>query len=177
MSAGLFIAFDLETTGLNVVHDNIVTATVVGDPRFDVDLLLRPTVPVSKEAEAVHGISTLYAIQHGIPYHIGLRKLGDALSAAWDAGATIVGHHILGMDLPMLRMQERAVFGHARTKFGHVFDTYAAYKAAFPNERHRLVDACERLGIVLDNAHDAHADAVASLELARALSSLDLSTV
>lgn len=162
----VFVAFDLETTGLSVVHDSIVTATVVGLPEVDTDLLFSPLVPVSPEAQEVHGISTEYAREHGLDYAEGITRLGDALRAAWDAGAVVVGHNICGMDLPMLRMQERKVFGNPRTKIGPFIDTYAAYKKAFPSRRHRLVDACEHLGITLDNAHDAHADALASLNLA-----------
>lgn len=165
-TAPLYVAFDLETTGLNVVTDNIVTATVVGLSGVDVDLLLTPTVPISAEAQAVHGITNEYAAEHGMDYAEGLTKLGDALTAAWDAGAVIVGHNISGMDLPMIRMQERRVFGSPRTKLGPFLDTYSAYKKAFPDRRHRLVDACEHLGILLDNAHDAHADAEASRDLA-----------
>lgn len=172
-TAPLYIAFDLETTGLNAVHDNIVTATVVGHENIDVDLLLSPLVPISSEAEAVHGISNEYAAAHGLDYTEGLSKLGDALTAAWDMGATLVGHYILGMDLPMLRMQERQVFGKARTAFGPILDTYTAYKAAFPDRKGSLVAACDHLGIVLDNAHDAHADAQASLELAYKLNALN----
>lgn len=172
MPEKLFVAFDLETTGLNVVQDRIITATVTGHPGVDLDVLMNPGIPITAEASAINGFTDEYVQLKGIDYKEGVRALGDALTAAWDMGATVVGHHILGMDLPMLRMQERAVFGQARTRFGKIMDTYAVYKEMFPSVRHRLVDACEKFGIVLDNAHDAHADARASLELAQVLDAM-----
>lgn len=128
----LFVAFDLETTGLNVVRDNFVTAAVVGHPDFNTDILVAPRVPISPEAQAVHGITDLYAMQKGMRYADGLDALGSALRGAWEAGAVIAGHNILNFDLPMLRMQERIVFGEVRTEFRPIFDTYVEYKAAFP---------------------------------------------
>lgn len=162
----LYVAFDLETTGLQVVRDRIVTATVVGHPEVDIDVLMNPCMDIPSEATAVHGITTEYAARNGVDYADGLYALGNALTAAWRMGATVVGHNILGFDLPMLRMQERQVFGKFRTEFGPILDTYGAYTRAYPGHPAKLVDACAHLGIELDNAHDAHADAQAALDLA-----------
>lgn len=54
-----FFAFDLETTGLHVVNDRIITAAVVGDflPNGGASLLLNPGIRISAEASAVHGIT------------------------------------------------------------------------------------------------------------------------
>lgn len=167
----LFVAFDLETTGLHPVRDRIITATVVGHRHADTDLLLNPGMPIDPAATAVHGITDEMASK-GLDYAEGLIALGDALTNAWAHGAVVTGHNILGFDLPMLRMQERIVLGAARTEFGPVLDTWVTFREAFPGKSSKLTAACEHLGITLDNAHDAHADAVASLELAHRLSAL-----
>lgn len=168
----LFVAFDFETTGLNVVTDNIVTAAVVGLPHVDLNIMLAPRVLISPEAAAVHGITNEVAAADGVEYAEGLRLIGDALSAAWDSGATVTGHNILRFDLPMLRMQERIVFGKSRTTFGRVMDTYTAYKSAFPTRSGKLTSVCEHLGVELSNAHNAYADTVASREVAVKLAEL-----
>jgi len=163
-----FVAFDLETTGLHKVRDRIVTATVVGHPDADVNLLINPGMPIPWAATNVHGITDEMASK-GMPYPEGLAALGDALTTAWASGATVVGHNVLSYDLPMLRLQERQVFGHVRTQFGPVVDTMKVFKARFPTHRYNLAAACKAMGITLDNAHNAYADAVASLELAQSL--------
>lgn len=163
-----FVAFDLETTGLHKVRDRIITATVVGHPEADVNLLMNPGIPIPVAATNVHGITDAMA-SRGVPYPEGLAALGDALTAAWASGATVVGHNVLSYDLPMLRLQERLVFGRVRTQFGPVVDTMQVFKARFPTYRYNLAAACKAMGIPLDNAHNAYADAVASLELARGL--------
>jgi DNA polymerase III epsilon subunit-like protein len=110
----LLIAFDLETTGLNHTNDRIVTAAVVGDPRFDMHLLINPGIPIPRDATAVHGITDDVAAR-GVHYLEGLQQIGDTLMRAWAMGAVVVGHNIDRYDLPMLHAQENVHFGQRRT--------------------------------------------------------------
>ncbi|MCO6498965.1 MAG: 3'-5' exonuclease [Vicingus serpentipes] len=53
--------FDLETTGLNIASDRIVEISIIkimpnGDKEIKTKLI-NPTIPISKEASAVHGIT------------------------------------------------------------------------------------------------------------------------
>jgi DNA polymerase III epsilon subunit-like protein len=171
MSDNHFVAFDLETTGLDPVNDRIVTAAVAGLPYGDVYLVFNPGVPIPPEATAVNGITDEYVSEHGAAYDHGLTRLGGLLQNAWNSGYTVIGHNILDFDLPMLRMQERALFGAARTEFGPVLDTMVEFRKRYPDVSSRLTSACSHLGVSLDNAHNAQADARASLELAYLLSS------
>ena len=66
----------------------------------------------------------------------------------------------------MFRMQERQTLGSTQTKFGPILDTWVMYRKRFPELPGKLTTACEALGIELSNAHNAHADSQASLELA-----------
>jgi DNA polymerase III epsilon subunit-like protein len=169
MSGNHFVAFDLETTGLDPVNDYILTAAVAGLPGGDVYLVFNPGVSIPAEAAAVNGLTDAYVAEYGVDYSFGLARLGGLLQSAWNSGATIVGHNICDFDLPMLRMQERAVFGSVRTEFGPVLDTMREFRQQYPGVSSRLGNACTHLGVTLDNAHNAQADARASWELAHVL--------
>lgn len=164
----LLIAFDLETTGLNHTNDRIVTAAVVGDPRFDMHLLINPGIPIPREASAVHGITDDVAAR-GMHYLEGLQQISDTLMRAWAMGAVVVGHNIDRYDLPMLHAQENVHFGQRRTTIGPIFDTCSQYRKMYPGNSARLAAVCEHAGVPLYNAHDAAADAHASLAVARLL--------
>lgn len=164
----LLIAFDLETTGLDHSADRIVTAAVVGDPRFDMHLLINPGIPIPREASAVHGI-TDSMVAGGTEYRQGLQMIGDMLMQAWAMGAVVVGHNIDRYDLPMLHAQESVHFGQRRTTIGPIFDTCSEYRKMYPGKSAKLSSVCEHAGVSLHNAHNAAADAHASLAVARLL--------
>lgn len=160
------VGFDLETTGLEGRQDRIVQA-VVGD----MNLLINPGVPVPAAALAVHGFTNEYLSAHGVPYRDGVRRIGAALTEAWDRGAIIVGHNIGYFDLPFLRAQEAAL-DLPRTRIRQFYDTYSAYKKVRSDTAGgKLTDMCAELGVALENAHEAGADARASVECARILRS------
>lgn len=163
-------SFDLETTGLNITEDRIVSAAVVGEflPNGGRKIYVNPGIAIPAEATRIHGI-TDDAVSDQLPYAEGLHLIHRMLSWAWGNGGTMVGHNIHGYDLPMLRMQERVVFGNPLTNFGPTLDTLPSYRRAFPGETATLTVACERLGVPLHGAHDAAADAWAALGVARAL--------
>lgn len=163
-------SFDLETTGLNVVTDRIVSAAVVGDflPNGGRKIYINPGFPIPAGATSVHGI-TDEMVRDQLPYAEGLHLVHRMVSWAWSNGGTMVGHNIFGYDLPMLRMQERTVFGAAYTTHGPAIDTLKEYRRVFPGETATLAAACAKLGIDLTAAHDAAADAWASLAVARRL--------
>jgi DNA polymerase-3 subunit epsilon len=63
------MAYDVESTGVSVWDDRIVTACVVefhpGKRPAATTWLINPGIEIPAEAEAVHGISTAYAAEHG----------------------------------------------------------------------------------------------------------------
>ena len=67
---GPFMGFDTETTGVNTATDRIVTAACVewrnGQTR-ERTWLADPGIPIPKQAQDVHGISTEYAKENGRP--------------------------------------------------------------------------------------------------------------
>lgn len=156
------VGFDLETTGVDPYTARIVTASVT----TGLSILVNPGIPIPEEAANIHGITDAIAAR-GMDYHSAVIAIGDALSAAWDAGALLVGHNILQYDLPLLYASEKLVWGRQRTRPGPVFDTMHAYQNYAPGRRYRLVDVCSDLGVPLPGAHNACADATASVECAR----------
>jgi DNA polymerase-3 subunit epsilon len=87
------IAFDLETTGLDLEQDRIITAAV---SRVGQDISpehrswqLNPGIPISAEAQALHGISTADS-QNFQPAASGISELLDYLQALLSAGEPLV---------------------------------------------------------------------------------------
>lgn len=162
------VAFDLETTGLDASTDRIITAALIGVDGVRLDLKMNPGIPIPAEATAIHGISDA-DVANAVPYHQGISVLSEALAATWAAGSVIVGHNILRYDLPFYKGQEKKVFGGYRVRLGASFDTLTTFRRMFPGKVARLDQACSHVGIPPFDAHNAVADAGASLRLAMAL--------
>lgn len=79
-------AFDLETTGVDVETDRIVTAAIVvvdyetGDTLERLELLLDPGVEIPAPASAIHGVTTEHAREHGMPAREGIMRIVAALA-------------------------------------------------------------------------------------------------
>lgn len=103
---GRLCAFDLETTGVDVETDRIVTATVIGlgggrdtEPRT---WLADPGVEIPEGAAKVHGITTERAGSEGRPAADVVEEITATLAAAFVPGVALVGHNIGGYDLTLL---------------------------------------------------------------------------
>lgn len=93
---GTLVGFDLETTGVDPASAHIVTAAIVyllPDGRADArsrSWLVDPGIPIPSQASAVHGISTDYAREHGIPEAQAVGEIIAALGEVWSAGLPLV---------------------------------------------------------------------------------------
>jgi DNA polymerase-3 subunit epsilon len=98
-------AFDLETTGVDVEQDRIVTAAVIGvggdQPTDASEWLADPGIEIPEGATAVHGITTEHARKHGSPARQVVDEIAAALVADSRKGAVIVGHNV-AYDLTLL---------------------------------------------------------------------------
>ncbi|MEV5140320.1 exonuclease domain-containing protein [Streptomyces syringium] len=99
------VAFDLETTGVSIETDRIVTAAVIGvggdtatEPRT---WLADPGIDIPAEAAAIHGITTDRARTEGIPAARAVEEITAALARYLDMGVPIVGHNV-SYDLTLL---------------------------------------------------------------------------
>ena len=156
------LAFDLETTGISTNSDKIVQIALVG---ADVDgspihyeVLVNPQRPIPHGASNVHGIydSDVRSKPNFNHYANEITELME--------GAVIVGHNARKFDMPLLE-NEFFRCGISPPKPTVVLDTLETVRRLRIPRPHNLGAQCARHGIDLSNAHDAAADAAASLLL------------
>lgn len=179
---GPLASFDTETTGVDVESDRIVSAALVlqsapAAPVRTLTWLADPGVPIPEPARAVHGISDTQVRLYGRPPRLVVEEIALALRAEADAGVPVVVMNA-PYDLTLLDRELRRHHGHSladrltgrpllildpRVLDKHI-DRY--------RKGHRtLADLCAHYGVALSAAHNAAADALASLELVRVLGS------
>ena len=156
------LAFDLETTGVSTNNDRIVQVALIGaqadGSSVHYDVLVNPQRPIPSGASRVHGIYDSKVKSEPVFKHYAaeLFELMD--------GAVIVGHNARRFDMPLLD-NEYYRCGMVPPKPLVVLDTLEAVRRLKVARPHNLGAQCARHGIDLSNAHDAAADAAASLLL------------
>ncbi|MFJ2375008.1 3'-5' exonuclease [Streptomyces sp. NPDC087769] len=168
---GRLVGFDLETTGVDVFTDRIVTACVVGcgdgQPVTPRTWLADPGIDIPAEATAVHGISTEKARAEGRPAAEVVEEIVHDLAEAVTEGLPIVV-----MNAPYdFTLLDREARRHGVTPLTdlvgdelRVIDPRVMDKAVDPYRKGRrtLTDLCSYYGLRLDAAHTAEADALAA---------------
>lgn len=149
------VFFDLETTGLSVTSDKIIEISMIKEnPDGTTEELYSKFNPypvlVSKEAEAVHGMSAEDLINE--PSFAD--KASDII--AFFEGCDIGGYNIIHFDLPLL-FEELARSGKIYDFKKHTI--YDSYKIWTKSETRTLSGAVKRyLGESHEHAHQAKAD-------------------
>lgn len=176
---GPMAAFDLETTGLDVETDRIVTACVAivdgsreSEPRLT-PWLLDPGIDIPKAATAIHGVTTEKARAEGKPAVEGVAEIVAALVEAVEAGIPLVVFNAL-YDLTLLDRNCRHLGIPTLTERCerdgltlHVIDPLVLDRAADRRSgSRRLADACAHYGVRIDGAHDSAHDALAAARVA-----------
>ena len=171
------VAWDTETDSPDPTEAHIVTACIgLGDPGkrswTTRAWLLRPDRPIPAEATAVHGITTEHAAEHGVDRVQALGEIRDALAAYWGEGVPVVGHNA-PYDCTVLDRELRRNGLPALVVAGPVLDTLALFwRFSRTTGSRTLSKLAERHGIIFP-AHDAGADALASLRLLHILAEQD----
>jgi DNA polymerase-3 subunit epsilon len=174
---GELLGLDFETTGIDRFNDVPVSYALVSVVEGIVvrswSGLIDPGRDVPPEATAVHGISTERARKEGMPLREAISLVSDAVVAASARGIPVAGMK-LDYDLTILETQARDLCGWGpieRGWCGPVLDAVVIDRHFDPDRRGRrtLVDLCAQYGIEIGNAHDASADAIASIEVLFAL--------
>lgn len=167
--------FDLETTGVAVDRDRIVTAHVgVLDGTGAVvqarDWLADPGVEIPDGAAAVHGVTTAYARAHGRPAAEVVAEVAAALRDLFAAGIPVVAYNA-PYDFSLLKHECRrhGVAEIARPE--PVIDPLVLDKAfdRYRPGKRTLTAVAAHYAVRLDDAHEAAADAVAAGRVALAL--------
>ena len=156
------LAFDLETTGISTNNDRIVQVALVGamedGDSVNYDILVNPQRPIPMGASRVHGIYDSDVKAEPVFKHYS-QELFDLMN-----GAVIVGHNARKFDMPLIE-NEFFRCGMIPPKPLAIFDTLEAVRRLKIPRPHNLGAQCSRHGIDLSKAHDAAADAAASLLL------------
>jgi DNA polymerase-3 subunit epsilon/ATP-dependent DNA helicase DinG len=158
--SSLYVAIDLETTGLDAKQDQIIE---IGAVKFDehrelgrFGSLVNPRRGIPIQVSQLTGISDRDVVD--APPFAALRERFRRFVGQ----ATVVGHNV-GFDLSFLRRQGCLTDNPS-------IDTLALATILMPNEsRYSLGKLVESLGIVFDARHRALDDAVACMLLFRAL--------
>lgn len=159
-------AFDLETTGVDVATDRIVTAAFIwlhpDGTHETFEWLVNPGIEISEPATEVHGISNEYAREHGGDPRQTLEEISKLLNTAATAHLPIVGHNV-AFDFSMLTAELRR-YGLPPLEWFPVLDTIVLDKHVdkYRKGSRTLVATTENYGVTLENAHSADADALAS---------------
>lgn len=170
---GPLLGFDLETSGIDVANDRIVTAAIIrvmpGQPPMTATWLANPGVEIPAGATEVHGITNERAQAEGRNPAVVLSEITEMLEEAIEAGTPIVGMNLV-FDLTLLR-SECLRHGILPVNPAPVIDVRVLDKAADPYRKggRKLADLCQAYGVKLDAAHDAGGDALGALRVAWAI--------
>nr|WP_156759790.1 exonuclease domain-containing protein [Microbacterium karelineae] len=160
--------FDLETTGVDVANDRIVTACVgvldeTGEVIESHDWLADPGIEIPAAAAAVHGITTERARAEGRAARQVVGEIVEALGALFAAGIPVVAYNA-PFDLSMLKNEA------IRHGISPIADPSPIVDPLVVDKRHdryrrgkRTLDiVAAHYGVPLDDAHEASADAIAA---------------
>ncbi len=177
---GPLAAFDTETTGVDVENDRIVSAAVViqdapGTRPRVTRWLVNPGVPVPEAATAVHGLTDEHLQRNGRWPAPVMHEIAEVLSEQ-----AVAGRPLVVMNAPFdLTLFDRELRRHRASSLDRWFESAPLlvldprvldkHLDRYRKGRRTLTDLCEHYGVTLEGAHDAGADALAALEVVRAV--------
>ncbi|MVO84137.1 3'-5' exonuclease [Streptomyces sp. p1417] len=172
---GRLAGFDLETTGVDVENDRIVTACVVqcggGHDTASGTWLADPGIEIPEGAAKVHGITTERARAEGRPAAEVVEQVTAALTEVVLAGTPVVAMNA-SFDLTILDREARRhgvqplvdiVGDDLRVIDPRVLDKKID---RYRRGGRKLEDLCRTYRVRLDGAHSADADAIAACRVA-----------
>jgi DNA polymerase-3 subunit epsilon len=153
--------FDLETTGLNIATDRIIEISIVKVlPNGDKDIktkLINPTIPISKEASEIHGIS-----DEDVKDKATFKEVANELHQFIEA-CDLAGYNSNRFDIPLLAEEFLRVDIDFDISKRNVIDVQNIFHKM---EKRTLAAAyqfyCNK---ELTNAHSAEADTTATFEI------------
>ncbi|MFJ9541544.1 3'-5' exonuclease [Streptomyces sp. NPDC101225] len=177
---GPLAAFDTETTGVDVETDRIVSAAVVvqdapgSRPRVT-RWLVNPGMPVPEAATAVHGLTDEHLARNGRWPAPVMYEIAEEL-----AEQAAMARPLVVMNAPFdLTLLDRELRRHRASSLDRWFEASALrvldprvldkHLDRYRKGRRTLTDLCAHYGVELEGAHDAAADALAALDVVRAL--------
>ena len=167
-----FRSFDLETTGIDVHNDRIVTASIVDiDPSKGTvkshEWLVDPQVEIPEQATKVHGVTTAQARAEGAHPRDALREIDQHIRKSNAEGQPIVAFNG-AYDMSLIHAEyERHGLDTTPLLEARVIDAHVLDKKLRQARGPRKLDAtAEAYGVKLDNAHNSSADSIAAARIA-----------
>ncbi len=157
--------FDLETTGINIIHDRIIDASFLkihpNGKRESKNFKINPGMPIPQASSQIHGI-----FDQDVATAPSFKQIAKSL-AKFLEGCDLAGFSVIRFDVPML-MEE---FLRADVKFDvsqrKIID---AQKIFHLMEKRNLTAAYKfYCDMELTNAHSAEADTQATFEVLEAM--------
>lgn len=176
---GPLLGFDIESTGIDVFEDRIVTFSIVYSESAQtepiiLEWLINPGVEIPEGASEVHGISTEYARENGMEPSTALQEIADRLAVIINREVPLVAFNCT-FDITMLLAEfERYSINFPFTPekaFSRVIDPLVLDKSIdkWRKGSRKLVDMAEHYGYTKFNAHESTADVLATIFIARSL--------
>jgi DNA polymerase III subunit epsilon len=174
---GHLLGFDLETTGVDRFSDVPVSYALIemedGITVARHSGLIDPGRDIPAGATAVHGITTEQARDEGMQLDEAIEVMVESIGLASDDGVPLVGMK-LDYDLTILDVQAKRFLDRGlsdRNWAGPVLDACVIDRHVdkWRKGKRTLVHLCDHYEIVIENAHDAAADAEASMLVVLAL--------
>lgn len=175
---GRLAAFDTETTGVDVEGEaRIVSAAVIlvgaDKPTDTYTWLINPGIDIPAEASAIHGITTERAVAEGRDAAEAIEEIAAAVAGQLTAGIPIVAMNAR-FDLTLLDRECRrhglptVVDRVPDDVLWPVIDPLIIDKQVdkYRKGKRTLTALCEHYEVVLEDAHTAEADALATVRLA-----------
>jgi DNA polymerase III subunit epsilon len=171
------LGFDFETTGVDRFNDVPVSyalvTVVAGDVVSTASGLIDPGREIPAGATAVHGISTERARDEGMPLSDAIEMITEVVVSASQRAVPIVGmkldYDLTILDTQAYRLSELGLV--ARGWQGPVLDAVVLDRHVdqYRKGSRTLAALCGLYGVEIINAHDASADAIASVGVLLAL--------
>lgn len=167
--------FDLETTGVDVGTDRIVTAHVgvldaTGRQLVARSWLADPGMDIPPGATAVHGITTARARAEGRPAREVVAQVLDALGSLLAQGVPIVAYNA-AYDFSLLAHEARRHGLDPLASPAPIIDPFVIdrHLDRYRPGKRTLAVVAAHYAVALDDAHEAAADAIAAGRVAQAL--------
>lgn len=167
--------FDLETTGVDVTEDRIVTAHVgvldaKGRQIAARSWIADPGIPIPDGAAAIHGVTTERARREGCRAADAVAEITTALRALLDQGVPVVAYNA-SYDFSLLFHECLRHGVEPLLNPSPVIDPLVIDKAVdrYRRGKRTLEVVADHYAVPLDGAHEASADAVAAGRVAQAL--------
>tara|TARA_B110000208_G_scaffold189860_1_gene252369 strand:+ start:2524 stop:3123 length:600 start_codon:yes stop_codon:yes gene_type:complete len=155
------IWIDLETTGFNIFHDNIIEIAALDDELNEFSHLISSTKKIPKKVVEITHITNEMLVDKP-PITEIMPKLIEFITNSPEKSVYLIGHNIYGFDMPFLLAQCKK-YNMVFPKNIKVIDTMRMSQYILPTEySHSLGYLCRLFNVDNVNAHRALSDVYAT---------------